>query len=81
MMLTAARFGRGKAFLPPVAGVSAVATMQVFEKIVQLAPVHWDDIEAYCHEEHNVPLSFVEGLNNKTRFFLDKFAVVRVLFS
>jgi hypothetical protein len=38
-------------------------------------------IEAYCREKHNEPPSFVEGLKNKTHFSLDKFAVVRVLFS
>jgi transposase len=28
---------------------------------------HWHGIEAYCHEENEVTLGFVEGLNNKIR--------------
>lgn len=38
-----------------------------FERFAQLVAVHWDGIEAYCHEENKVPLGFVEGLNNKIR--------------
>jgi transposase len=38
-----------------------------FERFAQMVAIHWDGIEAYCHEENKVPLGFVEGLNNKIR--------------
>jgi transposase len=38
-----------------------------FERFAVMVAVHWDGIEAYCHEENKVPLGFVEGLNNKIR--------------
>ncbi len=28
---------------------------------------HWDGIAVFCKPENKVPLSFVEGLNNKIR--------------
>jgi transposase len=41
--------------------------LEPFEPFAQLVNVHWDGIEAYCHEENKVPLGFVEGINNKIR--------------
>jgi transposase len=41
--------------------------LEPFEKFALMVAVHWDGIEAYCHEENKVPLGFVEGLNNKIR--------------
>jgi transposase len=41
--------------------------LQPFERFAQMVFLHWDGIEAYCHEENKVPLGFVEGLNNKIR--------------
>jgi transposase len=41
--------------------------LEPFERFGRLVTVHWDGIEAYCHEENKVPLGFVEGLNNKIR--------------
>jgi transposase len=41
--------------------------LEPFERFARLVAVHWDGIEAYCHEENKVPLGFVEGLNNKIR--------------
>lgn len=38
-----------------------------FEKFATMVAVHWDGIEAYCHEENKVPLGFVEGVNKKIR--------------
>jgi transposase len=37
-----------------------------FERFAQMVAIHWEGIEAYCHE-NKVPLGFVEGLNNKIR--------------
>ncbi len=28
---------------------------------------HWGGIEAYCKLQHEIPLGFVEGFNNKIR--------------
>ena len=41
--------------------------LQPFQKFARMIAVHWDGIEAYCHEENKVPLGFVEGINNKIR--------------
>jgi transposase len=41
--------------------------LQPFERFAKMVAIHWDGIEAYCHEENKVPLGFVEGLNNKIR--------------
>jgi transposase len=41
--------------------------LEPFVKFAQMVAVHWDGIEAYCHEENKVPLGFVEGINNKIR--------------
>jgi transposase len=41
--------------------------LEPFERFARMVAVHWDGIEAYCHEENKVPLGFVEGLNNKIR--------------
>jgi transposase len=41
--------------------------LEPFEHFARLVAVHWDGIEAYCHEENKVPLGFVEGCNNKIR--------------
>ena len=41
--------------------------LAAFERFALMVSVHWDGIEAYCHEENKVPLGFVEGLNNKIR--------------
>lgn len=42
--------------------------LQPFQKFAAMIEAHWDGIEAYCHEENKeVPLGFVEGLNNKIR--------------
>ncbi len=41
--------------------------LQPFERFAQMIAIHWDGIEAYCHEENKVPLGFVEGFNNKVR--------------
>jgi transposase len=36
-------------------------------KFARMIESHWDGIEAYCHEENQVPLGVVEGFNNKVR--------------
>jgi transposase len=41
--------------------------LEPFQKFARMIEVHWDGIEAYCHEENKVMLGFVEGLNNKIR--------------
>jgi len=41
--------------------------LKPFEKFAQMIEAHWDGIEAYCHEQNQVPLGFVEGINNKIR--------------
>jgi transposase len=41
--------------------------LQPFQKFAAMIEAHWDGIEAYCHEENQVPLGFVEGFNNKVR--------------
>ena len=43
--------------------------LKPFEKFAQLIERHWDGIAAYCKEENQVSLGFVEGLNNKIRVF------------
>jgi transposase len=41
--------------------------LRPFERFASMVAIHWDGIEAYCHEENRVPLGLVEGLNNKFR--------------
>ena len=41
--------------------------LEPFRKFAQMIETHWDGIESYCTLEDNVPLGFVEGLNNKIR--------------
>jgi len=41
--------------------------LEPFEHFARMIAVHWDGIEAYFHAENQVPLGFVEGLNNKIR--------------
>jgi transposase len=38
-----------------------------FQKFARMIEAQWDGIEAYCHEDNEVALGFVEGLNNKIR--------------
>ena len=33
---------------------------------------HWDGIAAYCQPENKVSLGFVEGVNNKLLFYVDR---------
>ena len=41
-----------------------------FEKFADLIDTHWDGIASFCRPEHkDVPLGYVEGLNNKIRVF------------
>ena len=41
--------------------------LKPFEEFAKLIERHWDGIAAYCKEENQVSLGFVEGLNNKIR--------------
>jgi len=41
--------------------------LEPFQRFAVMVAVHWDGIEAYCHEENKVPLGYVEGINNKIR--------------
>jgi transposase len=41
--------------------------LEPFERFARLVAIHWDGIEAYCHEENRVPMGFAEGINNKIR--------------
>jgi transposase len=42
--------------------------LPAFEKFARLIERHWEGIVAYCNPEYkDVPLGFVEGLNNKIR--------------
>ena len=41
--------------------------LEPFRKFARMVAVHWDGIEAYCHEDNKVALGFVEGLNNQIR--------------
>jgi len=41
--------------------------LEPFQRFALMVAVHWDGIEAYCHEENKVPLGYVEGINNKIR--------------
>ena len=43
--------------------------LKPFEEFAELIERHWDGIAAYCKEENQVSLGFVEGLNNKIRVF------------
>ena len=50
-----------------VGSSAAEALLEPFRKFAAMVESHWDGIEAYCHEENQVPLGSVEGLNNKIR--------------
>lgn len=41
--------------------------LKPFEKFAAMIDNHWDGIAAYCEEENQVMLGFVEGFNNKIR--------------
>jgi transposase len=41
--------------------------LEPFQKFARMIEAHWDGLEAYCQEENQVALGFVEGLNNKIR--------------
>ncbi len=44
--------------------------LKPYEKFARMIERHWEGIAAYCDEENkNIPLGFVEGLNNKIRVF------------
>jgi transposase len=39
----------------------------LFREFAAMVEIHYDDIEAYRHEENKAPLGFVEGLNDAIR--------------
>jgi transposase len=41
--------------------------LEPFQRFARMVEAHWDGIEAYCRAENQVPLGFVEGINNKIR--------------
>jgi transposase len=41
--------------------------LKPYEKFARMVEEHWDGIAAHCREENQVPLGFVEGINNKIR--------------
>lgn len=41
--------------------------LKPYEKFATMIDKHWDGIASYAQPTHNVPLGFVEGLNNKIR--------------
>lgn len=41
--------------------------LEPFRKFAGMIASHWDGIQTHFHEENQVPLGFVEGLNNKIR--------------
>lgn len=41
--------------------------LKPFEKFAETIEKHWDGIAAHCRSENQIPLGFVEGLNNKIR--------------
>ena len=41
--------------------------LQPFEKFARMIEKHWEGIAAHCRPENQIPLGFVEGLNNKIR--------------
>ena len=41
--------------------------LKPYEKFARMIEKHWDGIAAYCQPTHQIPLGFVEGLNNKIR--------------
>jgi transposase len=41
--------------------------LKPFQAFARMIETHWSGIAAYCDEENQVPLGFVEGLNNKIR--------------
>ena len=41
--------------------------LKPYEKFAEMIEKHWDSIAAYSKPENNVPLGFVEGINNKIR--------------
>ncbi len=50
-----------------MARVATLAETAAVRELRRSVAIHWDGIEAYCHEENKVPLGFVEGFNNKVR--------------
>jgi hypothetical protein len=43
--------------------------LKPYEKFAEMIDAHWEGIAAYCKPENEVPLGFVEGLDNKIRAF------------
>ncbi len=41
--------------------------LKPYQKFAEMIESHWDGIEAYCKLQHQIPLGFVEGFNNKIR--------------
>ncbi|MEX3582831.1 MAG: transposase [Burkholderia sp.] len=41
--------------------------LKPYEQFAEMIERHWDGIATHCKSENKVPLSFVEGLNNKIR--------------
>ncbi len=41
--------------------------LKPYEKFAAMIEAHWDGIVAHCDPDNEVPLGFVEGLNNKIR--------------
>lgn len=41
--------------------------LKPYEKFARMIEKHWDGIAAHCRPENQIPLGFVEGLNNKIR--------------
>jgi transposase len=41
--------------------------LKPYEKFVKMIERHWEGVAAHCHDENQIPLGFVEGLNNKIR--------------
>ena len=41
--------------------------LKPYKKFARMIDRHWDGIAAYCEPQNKVPLSFVEGLNNRIR--------------
>jgi len=41
--------------------------LKPYQRFARMIESHWDGIAAYCEEENQVALGFVEGLNNKIR--------------
>ena len=43
--------------------------LEPFEKFAKMIERHWDGIAAWCVQDIELPMGFVEGLNNKIRVF------------